>query len=103
MKRTPKIHPAAIDLLTRVFNSHKKGVPEWLKNSREIYLRSGVPEADRDIILNYHTGASGAYLECIDFAGISGDDIEKKFLEWANPNAAAGVAAGEEEGGQGNG
>ena len=35
---TLKINPNAIDLLARHFNSHKKGLPEWLKNAREAYL-----------------------------------------------------------------
>ncbi len=106
MAKAPKINPAAIDLLARVFNSHKKGVPEWLKNAREVYLRKGTPEDQRFVIINYHQGrtADSTWLECIDFGGISGDDIETRFLEWANPDAAAkGLKPGEAEGGQGNG
>ena len=39
------------------------------------------------------------WLECIDFAGISGDEIESRYLEWANPEAAAkGLKFGEAEG-----
>ncbi|MFI5351593.1 MAG: Ig domain-containing protein [Candidatus Binatales bacterium] len=106
MKKTPKIHPHAIDLLARYFNSHKKGLPEWLKNAREAYLRTPGAPADRYIAINYSKGKKGtpAYLECIDFVGISGADIESRFLEWANPEAAAvGLKPEEREGGQGNG
>lgn len=35
MEKKPKIHPEAIDLLARPYNSHKKGLPEWMKNARE--------------------------------------------------------------------
>ncbi len=106
VKRAPKINPAAIDLLARVFNSHRKGLPEWLKNAREAYLRRNVEKEKRFVVVNYHQsrGLQNCLLECIDFAGISGDDIEGKYLEWANPEAAKiGLKAGEEEGGQGSG
>jgi hypothetical protein len=106
MAKAPKINPAAIDLLARVFNSHKKGLPEWLKNAREVYLRKGVPKAGRFVIINLQQGKSpeNTWLECIDFGGISGADIEDRFLEWANPDAAGkGLKPGEAEGGQGNG
>lgn len=106
MKTAPKINPAAIDLLARVFNSHKKGLPEWLKNAREAYLRRGVEKDKRFVAINYlqSRNPQNCLLECIDFAGISGDDIESKYLEWANPEAAKiGLKAGEAEGGQGSG
>lgn len=103
----PKINPAAIDLLTRFFNTHKKGLPEWLKNAGEGYLRAEVEDRDqRFVIINYKDAKNqrDCVLECIDFAGISGEDIERKYLEWANPDAAAsGIKKGEAEGGQGNG
>src|SRR4030043_841591 len=107
MESKAKIHPAAIDLLARVFNSHKKGLPEWMKNAREAYLRKGVDTRDkRVIILDYHEskGPERTWLECIDFVGISGTDIENKYIEWANPEVAVeGLKPGEAEGGQGNG
>ena len=85
-----KIHPNAIDLLARFFNSHRKGLPEWLKNAREAYLRSPIDADDhRPIIINYQRDSEPQYLECIDFVGISGENIEKKYLEWANPYVAA--------------
>jgi len=106
-KTSPRIHPAAIDLIARFFNSHKKGLPEWMKNSREGYLRVGVDKREeRLIIINYKaaTNQRDCVLECIDFAGISGDDIENKYIIWADPDAAAaGIKTGEAEGGQGNG
>jgi len=107
MENKTRIHPAAIDLLARVFNSHKKGLPEWMKNAREAYLRKRIDYRDkRIIILNYHESKAPerVWLECIDFVGISGSDIENKYIEWANPNVAVdGLRPGEVEGGQGNG
>jgi hypothetical protein len=106
MEKKPKINPAAIDLLTRVYNSHKKGLPEWMKNAREAYLRKNVEKKGRLLIINYRDSKNpkNAWLECIDFAGISGGDIETKYLEWAKPDAAlAGLTSDQVEGGQGNG
>src|SRR5207249_10392320 len=49
-------------------------------------------------------GLADTYLECIDFVGISGIDIEARYLEWANPEAAAaGLRPEQREGGQGSG
>jgi hypothetical protein len=100
---TLRINPNAIDLLARVFNSHKKGLPEWLKNARGAYLSNNVDEPSRRIAINYQKDSAPQYLECIDFVGISGADIETKYLEWANPDAATGMKSGQGEGGQGNG
>jgi len=65
----PRINPAAIDLLTRVFNSHKKGLPEWMKNAREAYFRKDAEENERFIAINYQSDAAPEILECIDFVG----------------------------------
>ena len=99
---TPRINPAAIDLIARYFNSHKKGLPELLKNAREAYL--GANENNRHIVINYMRDAEPKYLECIDFVGISGSEIEKRYLEWAKPDAGpVSTQSGQSEGGQGNG
>jgi len=101
-----KIHPAAIDLMSRFFNMHRKGLPEWMKNAREVYLRREVPYGERLVVIHYLPAKLGrpAMLECIDFGGITGDDIDSQYMEWANPEAAAGRAKiSGVEGGQGNG
>lgn len=108
MKKAPKINPAAIDLLTRVFNTHKKGLPEWMKNAREGYLRreNEIEQDKRYVVINYKDAKNprDCILECIDFVGIFGDEIERRYLEWANPEAALqGLKPGEAEGGQGSG
>lgn len=68
------------------------------------YLRKNVEEAKRYVVINYRQAKnpSDCVLECIDFVGISGDQIESRYLEWANPEAATtGLKPGEAEGGQG--
>ena len=101
----PKIHEHAIDLLCRPFHTHKKGLPEWLKNARWVYLKNPHTIQKRHVIINHVRGNRGrpARLECIDFGGISSADIEERYLVWADPNAAAGIAEEEQESGQGNG
>jgi hypothetical protein len=73
MEKKPKINPAAVDLLARVFNSHKKGLPEWMKNAREAYLRQNVEKAKRHVVINYKQvkNPSDCVLECIDFVEVS--------------------------------
>ncbi len=104
----PRIDPHAIELLCREFGTHEAGLPEWLKNAREAYLRTGAEAGERVIIVNLVRSSSRRRfeaIECIDFVGISGTDLEAKYLVWANPRAAAAGAsnAAEIEGGQGNG
>src|SRR6266851_4768022 len=104
--KKPRINPAAIKLLTQFFSTHKKGLPEWMKNSREAYLRAGVEKReDRRVIIHYRpsTKKEQEILECIDFVGVSGQVINDKYIEWANPEAVGGLKFGEAEGGQGNG
>src|SRR5262245_58750351 len=106
MTTQPRMNVNLIDLTARVFNSHRKGLPEWMKNAREIYLRSDVGYDQRIVVINFVEGRVGsdAYLECIDFAGISGDDLHARYPEWGNPDVSQiGLKAGQGEGGQGNG
>lgn len=103
-----RIDKHAISLLAKLFNTHKKGLPEWLKNSREGYLRYEEYDSreSRIIVINYKRAKDprNSCVECIDFAGISGADIDSDYLVWATPDAAQkGVKRGEVEGGQGNG
>ncbi len=104
-----RIHPNAINLIAGHFGTHEAGLPEWVKNAREAYIRAGVSHRhERVIIINLlGSGRKGGStgIECIDFVGISAEDIEANFLEWANPDAATQNAADASafEGGQGNG
>ncbi|MDP8225275.1 MAG: hypothetical protein P9L99_18080 [Candidatus Lernaella stagnicola] len=60
------------------------------------------------MIIIHHRDAGtpkDSLLEVIDFAGISGIDIDEKLFEWGKPDASLGGALSEDsrEGGQGNG
>ena len=77
MGTKPRINPAVIDLITRVFNSHKKGLPEWLKNSREAYLRKNIPEEGRFIIINYRKDIDPPYCTTSTKMGLSGREVNR--------------------------
>jgi hypothetical protein len=88
MELEAKIHSRAIDLLARGFDSHKVGLPEWLKNAREAYWRARAGIEQRPVVVNLQDDCNHPYLECTDFAGITGDAIADNYLQWANRDAA---------------
>src|SRR4051812_5123740 len=94
----------AIKLICRAFTSHESGLPEWLKNSSDMYARRNVAPGESVIVALLRDAKAGtalAMVGCLDFGGMSTQDIETKFRQWADPNASAG---GEKiEGGHGNG
>ena len=94
----------AIKLICKAFTSHEAGLPEWIKNSSDMYSRRNTAPADSVIValLADAKGAAGqAVVGCLDFGGMSTQDIENRFRQWADPNASAG--GDKVEGGHGNG
>ena len=101
-----KIHHQVLLMGAQYFRDHKKGIPEWLKNSDDSYTRHEDSKdedlAGAPIILNF----SKKEVACLDFGGSN----HKKFIEylphWWNPDSAT---HGEElrkkmvSGGHGNG
>jgi hypothetical protein len=94
----------AIKLICKAFTSHEAGVPEWVKNSSDMYARGNVAPDESVIVVlsrDAKAGMAMALVGCLDFGGMSTQDIETRFRQWADPNASAG---GEKvEGGHGNG
>lgn len=88
--------------VTNVFNTHEKGLPEWIKNSLGAYIREDIE--DRYIIIRFTDGERRrpATIECIDFVGMVKDDFES-FKEWGNPNASSRGLNKFTFGGHGNG
>ncbi len=87
------------------FRDHKKGIPEWIKNSDDSYVRhedsekanySGLP-----IILNF----SKNEVLCLDFGGSNGDDVITHVPYYGSPDAAkqGKTLKREVSGGHGNG
>ena len=83
---------------------HQKGISEWLKNSADAYKRDKVSEKDQAIILSFNDfDKKTINFSCIDFVGMTENDINK-FKRWGDPNAATrGKKGSSFYGGHGNG
>ena len=94
-----------ISLLQKGFGSHESGLPEWLKNSADAYVREGTPEESRLIVVvfDYRRHGVDSSISCLDFVGMTCQDIDQRFLEWGDPDAASGGVATTVQGGHGNG
>lgn len=95
----------AIRLICAQFKSHENGLPEWLKNSSDMYLRMDAAPENSVIVVLFADGSRDkpSAIGCLDFGGMTTDDIEKKFRHWADPEAAGTTKAAKVEGGHGNG
>ena len=99
----------AIRQMCRAFLSHENGLPEWVKNSTAAYLRENRPRENRVIILAFSDKRrlSPASIACLDFVGMTSEQIERDFRIWADPDSATRSADAEvrigELGGHGNG
>lgn len=85
---------------------HAKGLAEWLKNSADAYNREDVNDEDQYIFIRMKqkTSVSPARFECIDFVGMTHDEIETAFKRWGDPQAASrGKSRKNILGGHGNG
>lgn len=95
-----------LDIIGNEFKfSHEKGLSEWLKNSADAYFRQDTPEADQYIVFRF-TDAAGkkkATFECVDFVGMTKEDIDKAFKRWGDPDAARRGKKQRMYGGHGNG
>ena len=100
-------HDHLLDIIGNEFKfDHAKGLAEWLKNSSDAYNRSEVNDEDQYIFirLKSKTAISPARFECIDFVGMTHEEIETAFKKWGDPHAAArGKANKNILGGHGNG
>ena len=99
-------HDNLLDIWGNAFNfSHEKGLAEWLKNSIDAYIRVGLSDKDQHIIFRF-TDGNGTTLpkiECIDFVGMTHNDIQKAFKWWGDPTAAKRGLNIKTYGGHGNG
>ena len=96
-----------LDIIGNEFKfDHVKGLAEWLKNAVDAYIRVGVSDANQYIILRFTDGATRgdqASIECIDFVGMTEEDIIKAFKRWGDPEAAKRKSKSRTYGGHGNG
>jgi len=106
-----KVQPAVFDerWLDRIGTSfrfdHAKGIAEWLKNSIDAYIREGVPDNEQYVFLRFlsRTQTSSLIFECIDFVGMTHEEIVGAFKPWGDPEAATRGRQIRTYGGHGNG
>jgi hypothetical protein len=99
-----RAHRDMIVRMSKQFQDHKKGIPEWLKNANDSYYRYGQKGkscSNLPIILNF----SKSEIYCLDFGGADGEIIKKYGLNYGDPTASQqgqqNISGG--EGGHGNG
>ncbi|NIQ39337.1 MAG: hypothetical protein GTN81_12195 [Proteobacteria bacterium] len=73
-----------LDLIGREFSTHEQGLAEWLKNSLDATLRVGLTRGVQTIFLRFTdaTRQSPPIFECIDFVGMTLEDLEGRFKPW---------------------
>lgn len=85
------IDEAVLDLLGNEFKfDHAKGLAEWLKNSRDAYLRNSVPDPEQFAIVRLVESGKDRLkrIECIDFVGMTKSHIDEAFKRFFDPQAA---------------
>lgn len=94
-----------LELLGNQFNfDHEKGLAEWIKNSVDAYIRTGVPDDEQNVIIRFFDDPGGkALIECLDFVGMSSSDIMGAFKRWGDPEASKRGIKTKTYGGHGNG
>jgi len=93
-----------LDIIGNDFKfDHEKGLAEWIKNSVDAYNRQKTPDSDQKIVLRFFDNDEDAIFECIDFVGMSSDDINKALKRWGDPAAAGRGIIKRTYGGHGNG
>jgi len=93
-----------LDIFGNTFRfEHQKGLSEWIKNSVDAYKRDAIDEKDQIIVLNFNDyDKKNIRFECIDFVGMTENDINK-FKRWGDPFAATRGKKLSTYGGHGNG
>src|SRR5882672_255087 len=85
------IDEAVLDLIGNEFRfDHAKGLAEWLKNSCDAYLREQKAD-DLQFVFVRLTADVHHHLtriECIDFVGMSKQQIDEAFKRFFDPQAA---------------
>lgn len=92
-----------LDIIGNDFRfSHEKGLSEWLKNSVDAYLRAEVTDEESFVVFRF-SDRDEIIFECIDFIGMTSDDINKALKRWGDPEAAKRGTGKRIFGGHGNG
>lgn len=111
---SPKIIPQKnefddhiLDVFGNAFKfDHAKGLAEWIKNSTDAYsTTAGVNDDEQYIFLRFKPGNPKrlSIFECIDFVGMTKQDVVKAVKVWGLPTAAKKGTDLPTFGGHGNG
>ena len=86
-----KVHEeGAIRLICSAYQTHEDGLPEWVKNAADEYMRNDAPLEQRVIIIMLHSDSKSfpSSVSVLDFNGMTTTVVEKDFRVWADPEAA---------------
>ena len=96
-----------LDVVGTTFKfDHAKGLAELIKNSADAYATTaGVKDAEQFVLLRFRQSQpkKNSVFECIDFVGMTKDDIGKALKVWGLATAAKKGTAVATYGGHGNG
>jgi len=83
-----RVHRAYLLREAEHFREHKKGVPEWIKNSDDSYSRHEEVNkknfSDCPILINF----SKNEINCLDFGGANSKDMIEHIPYYGSPTAA---------------
>ncbi len=73
-----------LDLIGREFATHEQGLAEWLKNATDAAVAAGFGSGPETVFLRFTNEQTGLppVFECIDFIGMTFEDIETGFKPW---------------------
>ncbi len=100
-----EVDEAFAKLAAREFADPKNGVPEWVKNANDAYVRAERPKEERCILAIYSPKATdyeGPVLACLDLVGMTMEDLSR-LKRWGDPTAAGsntGITGGHGNGGK---
>ena len=98
-----EIHDNILDIFGNEFKfDHEKGLAELLKNSIDAYIRKNISDNGQYVIFRF-SDCNGLLFECIDFVGMTENDIIKAFKKWGDPTASKRGSKKTTFGGHGNG
>jgi hypothetical protein len=98
-----EVDEAFAKLAAREFADPKNGVPEWVKNSNDAYIRADRDKGQRPITVIYSPNSKDynkPVIACLDLVGMTIDDLSI-LKRWGDPTAS-GASTGI-TGGHGNG
>src|SRR3989344_1191223 len=105
-KLTQRVHRDYLLRESEHFRDHKKGIPEWIKNSDDSYARHEVSDKIDYSSLPIFVNIGKKEIVCLDFGGATAKDLIEHCTHYGSPDAATQgkvMAPGKVSGGHGNG